>query len=258
MSIYSQMLSKSLELEKQISDLRKQIKKLPTGKLICARNGNYYKWYRSTGKKKIYIPKKKRHLARQLAWKTYLSQLLEDKVKEKRAIQLYLNHYSDSHKAEKLLHISEYRKLLEGHFVSVEEELEQWRRQHYEKNPKYPEHLVHQSSSGNYVRSKSECLIDTMLYMKKIPFRYECALDLGEIKVYPDFTIRHPKNGKVYYWEHFGMMDNPDYAQNAFSKQRLYATHGIIPSRQLITTYETKEKPLDSNEIEKVIEYYFS
>lgn len=251
------MLSKSLEIEKQISDLKKQIRKLPAGKLICARNGKYYKWYRSTGKKKTYIPKKNRRLAQQLAWKTYLNQLLEEKLKEKHAIQLYLNHHTNSPKSEKLLHIPEYKALLEDYFIPLEEELAQWSREDYEKNQKYPEHLVHRSSSGNYVRSKSECLIDTLLYVKKIPFRYECALELDEIKMYPDFTIRHPKTGKVYYWEHFGMMDHPDYAQNAFSKQKFYASHGIIPSHELITTYETKEKPLDSSEIEKVIAHYF-
>lgn len=156
------------------------------------------------------------------------------------------------------MQIPEYRELLKDYFKPVDEAMEQWSNEPYEKNPKYPEDLIHQSTSGNYVRSKSESLIDTMLYMKGIPFRYECALELGDTIIYPDFTIRHPKTGKLYYWEHFGRMDKTDYAQNAFSKQRLYAAHGIIPSHQLITTYETKEKPLSSSEIEKVIEYYFS
>lgn len=142
--------------------------------------------------------------------------------------------------------------------MSFSEEQKKWCRAPYERNVKYPEKLVHQSSSGNYVRSKSECLIDTILYMKQIPFRYECALQLGEITVYPDFTILHPRTGKVYYWEHFGMMDKAEYAQKAFAKQNQYAMHGIIPSHQLIVTYETSEKPLASNEIEQIIEKYFS
>ncbi|MBE5881248.1 MAG: ATPase [Lachnospiraceae bacterium] len=251
------MLIKSLEIQKQISDIRKQINNLPKGKLVCARNGTYYKWYRSTGKKNIYISKKNRHLAQQLAWKTYLSHLLEDKIKEKNAIQFYLNHYPIFPKTEKLLKNQEYRNLLEPHFKPLEEELVQWSCEPYERNPKYPEHLIHQSSSGNCVRSKSECMIDTMLYMKNIPFRYECALELGEIILYPDFTIRHPKTGKFYYWEHFGRMDVPEYAQNTFSKLQLYTVHGIIPSHQLITTYETKERPLSSDKIAKIIENYF-
>lgn len=257
MSIYSQMLFKSQELEKQISDLQKQMKKLPKGKLICAKNGTYYKWYRSIGKKKTYISKKNRHLAQQLALRTYLERLLEDTLKEKNAIQFYLKHHSNSQKSEKLLQKTEYRNLLENHFRPIKEELEQWSKEDYEQNLNYPEFLTHQSSSGHLVRSKSECLIDTLLYMKKIPFRYECALELGGVKMYPDFTIRHPKTGELYYWEHFGLMDKKDYVQKAFSKQQLYALHGIIPSHHLITTYETKDRPLDSGEIEKIIEKYF-
>ena len=96
-----------------------------------------------------------------------------------------------------------------------------------------------------------------LLYTHKIPFRYECALQIGEIKLYPDFTIRHPKTGAVYYWEHFGLMDNSVYAQNAYTKLQLYTSHGIIPSIQLITTFETKENPINSDIVLKIIKHYF-
>ena len=257
MHIYSKMLFRSSELEKQIKELKRQIKGLPNGKLICARNGKYYKWYRTVGQKTMYLPKKNRELAQKLARKKYYEHLLEDKIKEKYAIQFYLNHYPNSPKSEEILKKEEIRNLLNDYFKPTSEEAEQWIREKYEKNTLYPERLIHLSSSGNMVRSKSECMIDTMLFMNKIPFRYECALEIGEIKVYPDFTIMHPKTGKIYYWEHFGLMDNPEYAQKAFSKQQLYTSCGIIPTHQLIITYETKERPLDSSEIERVIENYF-
>lgn len=257
MIIYSKMLFRHSELERQIQEIQKQIRKLPEGKLICARNGKYYKWYRRIGKKTKYLPKKEYEVAKQLAWKKYLEHLLEDKNKEKYAIQFYLNHYPNSPKSEEVLKSAEIRNMLSDYFVPVTEELEQWCKNEFEKNKSYPEHLVHLSSSGNLVRSKSECMIDTLLFVNKIPFRYEALLELGDIKVYPDFTIRHPKTGKIYYWEHFGLMDNPQYVQKAFAKQQLYTTFGIIPTHQLIVTYETKEQPLDSNEIERVIKSYF-
>jgi len=95
------------------------------------------------------------------------------------------------------------------------------------------------------------------LYTNHIPFRYECPLILGDTTLYPDFTIRHPKTGNTYYWEHFGLMDNPTYSQNAYSKLQLYSTHGIIPSINLITTYETKNAPLGTDIVEKIIKHYF-
>lgn len=72
----------------------------------------------------------------------------------------------------------------------------------------------------------------------------------GKSKVYP-YT------GDFYYWEHFGMMDNPAYIQNTTTKLNQYALQGITPGIQLITTYETKSQPLDPDLVEKYIQYYF-
>lgn len=96
-----------------------------------------------------------------------------------------------------------------------------------------------------------------LLYINQIPFRYECSLTLGETTLFPDFTIRHPQTGDIYYWEHFGLMDKPIYIQNTYSKLQLYTSHGIIPTIQLITTYETKDYPMDVDTINKIIQHYF-
>ena len=152
---------------------------------------------------------------------------------------------------------SEYRELLAPYFSIESEEFSNWMHMPYEQNPNYPEHLIIPTSSGHLVRSKSEALIATALYVKKIPFRYECRLKLGVHTLYPDFTIRHPHTGKYYYWEHFGLMDHDGYAKNACGKIQLYVSQHIVPTIQLITTYETKEHPLTMEVVEKLIEYYF-
>lgn len=95
------------------------------------------------------------------------------------------------------------------------------------------------------------------LYQNKIPFRYEYPITFNEITIYPDFTLRHPKTGQVFYWEHFGMMDNPSYAKNVFAKLQWYSNNGLIPSINVITTYETKDTPLTSETIDRIIEQYF-
>lgn len=253
------MLSKSKRLGEQIKSLERQLVTYPEGKLICSRNDNRYKWYQSDGENKKYIPKKNKALAKQLAVKKYLTLQKEDFSQEKQAIDSYLKHYkSDAQKAEKLLkENSEYRNLLASYFTPLSQELSDWVNAPYEKNLKYAENLNHKSSSGHVLRSKSEAIIDTLLHINKIPFRYECALQLGEITVFPDFTIRHPKTGEVFYWEHFGMMDNSYYSKNVGSKLQLYISNGIIPSIQLITTYETQSNPLCTDTIEKIIQEYF-
>ena len=142
-------------------------------------------------------------------------------------------------------------------FTPHDKALHDWSIAPYTKNPTHPEQLIHKCISGHFVRSKSEALIDTYLCMHNIPYRYECILQLGDSVLYPDFTIKHPSTGDIYYWEHFGLMDNKKYAHNSCFKLELYTSHNIIPSIQLITTYETKEHPLSSETIEKIIEHYF-
>lgn len=257
-TIYKRIFEEHKRLENQIHVLQNQLRDLPEGKLICTKNGNTYKWYVSDGHKMTYIPKKNKKYAEQLAIRKYISTELDKLLKEKRAIEYYLRHHTETDRTEELFDDkSEYRKLLMPFFKPVEEELSQWMQDYYNGNPNYPEQLNQKCKSGHIVRSKSEAMIDLYLFENKIPFRYECKLQLGEIILYPDFTIRHPKTGEFYYWEHFGMMDNPAYVKNAFSKQLLYAEHGIIPSIQLITTYETKEHPLTIETIEKVIQSYW-
>lgn len=257
-TLYERILREYKRLAKELEELKEEILSLPEGKLICCHDGTKTKWYRSDGHKKTYLSKKNRSLAMKLARKKYLILKVEELEKEKRALDFYLNHHTSAGKADALLtKSSEYQKLLLGQFVPVSAEIEQWENSPYEKNNLHSERLIYKSISGNLVRSKSEMMIDMLLYQRKIPFRYECALTLGDTVIYPDFTIRHPITGEFFYWEHFGLMDKAEYAANAILKIRLYTENGILPSIHLITTYETQDNPLDSEWLEKVIEHYF-
>ena len=257
--MYEKMRAERQRLEWEIASLKAKIAELPEGKLVCVRGGRYTKWYRSDGHKSVYIPKKQKELAERLAAKKYLQARLEELLQEQKAIDFYLrHHHSNLSCAEQLLsEDSLYSELLSPYFTPEAQELKNWMSEPFESNPSYPEQCIHRTSAGILVRSKSEALIAMLLHTSKIPFRYECALPLGDVIVYPDFTIRHPRTGQLFYWEHFGMMDNPAYIKNAFSKLQLYTEHGIVPSIQLLTTYETKEHPLDFAAAENLVKLYF-
>lgn len=260
-TIYQRILSESKYIEQQIQLLEKQLDTLPEGKLICCHYPNSYKWYHSLENKKTYISKKNRQFAEELAQKKYLLLKLEELKKEQTAINFYLRHYQSQSAISGLQQFLEkhpgFAELLEPYFKPKSKELEHWINMPYETNPIHQEQLICKSISGNYVRSKSEAIIDMHLYLNKIPFRYEAALELGDTIIYPDFTICHPETMEIFYWEHFGLMDNSAYAKNAYSKLQLYNSHGITPSIHLITTYETKEHPLDIELVEKLITHYF-
>ena len=143
------------------------------------------------------------------------------------------------------------------HFKTNDKQIQDWLNSPYKKNTKHPENLIHKTASGHFVRSKSEALIDLALYTNKIPFRYECALELENIILYPDFTIMHPISMEIYYWEHFGKMDDFLYRQNTGSKLQTYCVNKILPNVNLIVTFETQDSPLSSQEVQEIIEHYF-
>lgn len=255
---YEKMKSEYETLEKEIQVISSKLEKLPEGELICNRNGKWYKWYHSDGHHWTYIPKKKREYAETLAVKKFLSEQKNYLCKKKKAVEQFLKFCPIENSAEQLLvGNSGYQQLLLPYFEPKTEDLQNWTKQEYHKNPNYPEQLTQKVSDGSYVRSKSEAMIDMVLRLNKIPFRYECLLELGGVSYYPDFTIRHPLTGKVFYWEHFGIMDDFEYCRKTFSKLQTYASFGIIPTINLITTYETRKEPLNLGTIESVVKYYF-
>lgn len=256
--IYKQVLAEHAQLTTQIAAIQKELEKMPEGHLFCTRNATRYKWYHSDGHQQTYIPKRQRSYAQALAQKKYLTLYLDELIQERSAIEYYLRHHPLTSKATELLtDTSPYAELLKDIFIPQSQTLAEWAASSFDSNPKHPEQLIHKTLSGHFVRSKSEALIDTLLYDNKLPFRYETPLQIGDITIYPDFTIRHPQTGEFYYWEHFGMMDNDTYAKNAFAKLQLYHSVGIIPSIQLITTFETSKHPLCAQIIEKEISCHF-
>lgn len=225
--------------------------------MYCTRNGTHFKCYLTDGHIQTYIPKKEREYAKQLARRKYLTTLQEDYKNELAALHSYLHDHKESKAADMLKESSVYHKLLSPSFQPLSPELLDWANSPYEKNTKYPEGLKFETNFGLYVRSKSESLIAMMLRDKHIPFRYECALELGGVTIYPDFTIKHPITGKIHYWEHLGMMNTSDYIRRTSSKLTLYIENGFLISNNLILTSETKEEPLTPMSIEKTIQHHF-
>ena len=118
----------------------------------------------------------------------------------------------------------------------------------------YQEERTEETLFGLFVRSKAEVMIATFLYENGIPFRYEEPIWLNGKMFCPDFTIRDPKTGAFFFYEHFGRMDDPKYVRDNVPKLITYADNGIIPSVNLIITFETKKNKLSFPQIRAAIE----
>jgi hypothetical protein len=74
--------------------------------------------------------------------------------------------------------------------------------------------------------------------------------------VYPDFTVLNVRTRKEFYWEHLGMMDQPDYCKNALSKVEIYEKNGLMPGKELLLTHETKGHPIQTGIVENMIKSF--
>ena len=244
--------------------LLEKISNLPGGNLSCTvTKSGYTSWFYLKDGTRKYLQKSQKELAQALALKKYYQLMLHEISEEIAFIDAYQKKFSSTIPREKstdlLTDSSPYYPLLQGYFAKdkLPVSAQKWRAENYETNHSHPEHLIHTTLAGHKVRSKSEVIISNLLYTNNIPYRYEAALSLKEFTAYPDFTILHPFTNKIFYWEHFGIMDNASYCDTACNKLKTYCYNGIIPSMQLITTYETSKCPISTDQIQQIITQYF-
>jgi len=109
---------------------------------------------------------------------------------------------------------------------------------------------IHQTESGVWVRSKSEVIIANILYRSKIDFQYEEKLYYNATQwKEPDFAIRH--NGKIWYWEHLGLLGDEQYNENWQEKKQIFKDLGVFES--VVTTKESAVLSNQANELIKRI-----
>ena len=238
--------------------MNKAYTSLPEGHISISHSGNNYKWFYSTDNGTRYIKKSEIKFAKKLAIKKYLklkSDVIKSQIKDLSKSHALLS--KPQERLEKMLSDPAYVELLSDYLSNNTLEAKQWMHADYPKNQNYMETLTHPTAGGIMVRSKSESMIAIVLAENKIPFRYENLLSIDSITIAPDFTLLHPLTHKIYYWEHFGLIDNDSYCENFATKIKTYAKANIIRGDNLRTTYETSENPLTYKTIEKIIKQYF-
>ncbi len=120
------------------------------------------------------------------------------------------------------------------------------------------EGLIHRTKRGDLVRSKSEVIIANELLAQGIDrYEYEAPLTLLDGKTwYPDFTILDDDTGARYYWEHLGLLHNPDYETRWNRKMGEYRDARILPHNEgggeagtLIVTRDDERGGIDAKAI---------
>lgn len=248
------------EIDKQIRKIKQSLKNVPEGVLRITHTRGYVQYYEmkdvhnTTGK---YIRKKDIELARKLAQKSYNEIMLNELINKKKAIEIFLDGYKEDDEIYNGLS-NERKKLVEPLVNDDEIYRKRWEEVNYKGKEFFDDIPEIYTEKGERVRSKSEKLIADKLFMMNIPYRYEYPLKLEGVGIiYPDFTVLNVKERKEYIFEHFGMMDIPEYSENAVRKINTYAKNGIKLGDRLIITCETSENPVDMRCVEKIFKHFF-
>lgn len=226
-------------------------------KLRAVKHGNVYQYFIRREKSDTngeYISKKELSKAFMLAQIEYDERLLALLKDAKNTLEKYIaseisNPYETALKEMSL----GKRELIQSHYISDGAYIKKWTEQKYIGLPfkeDYPEYYTRQ---GLRVRSKSEVIIADILEEKGIPFLYEKPLRLKKRTVHPDFTLLNIKERKEVFWEHFGMMDDMEYRDEALLKIREYEANGFYQYDSVIWTFESAKHPVNTREIRNMV-----
>ncbi len=262
-----QLIQEKQYLMQNLQKLTEKLRTLPEGALRIEKNGKYEKWlwvHKEAGdlrSKRTFISKNDRAFASDLALKKYLTLRRNDYLDRLRSLEKEIRF----RKSEKPVHSSAWdalvkdqalRALIPDKELAIADELAAWQNQSYERSKDHPEHLVIEMPDGTMCRSKSERTIAQELIRYSIPYLYECKTLIGNMIMYPDFTVRNRRHGKQYIWEHNGRMTDESYFGSAMYRERIYLQNNYIPGVNLIMTYETEACPLNISTIDQMIETY--
>lgn len=116
----------------------------------------------------------------------------------------------------------------------------------------YAEHLIHRTTKGVLVRSKSELVIANHLESIGLSYYYERPPDGAETggRRWPDFTFIDDAGDPIV-WEHLGLLNRPDYQAAWERKRAWYADNGYTEGSTLFTS-EDRDGGLDSAQIVNV------
>ena len=271
------------------------VKKNPSGLVRIVHRGKTLLFYKRTSPSDAqgtYMPRSQEKLAHALIQNDYDQKTIPAIEAEIKELKDFLKAYKEKSSAtvyQKLA--STRREVVTPLTLDNEQYAVAWLKVDYRRK-KIPEDAPQLFTDNNeQVRSKSEVIIANVLKAAEVPYRYEFPLlmdrnsadnyktadsidsahvtasvksraktpdfyDQDICQLHPDFYCLNLRTRQEFAWEHFGLMDDPDYAARATEKLELYAENGFFPGKNLIITMETSAKPLSSKLLKSVIQTF--
>ncbi len=252
-------------LDKMIGKAESSLKKAPKGFVIVQLNhgcNQYFYKENQSERSGRYLPKDKEALAAALVQRDYDKAFLAAAYREKKRM-LQIKKYGGGRNVSVLFSelskvyeqaVAGRKRLIKPYLLTNDQFRKQWEDEEYQGSS-YPFGTQEiYSEKGERVRSKSEKMIADKLLLMNIPYRYEYPLDIGRRNpVYPDFTILDMKERKSVIYEHFGKMQDSQYAADALNKINDYKKAGFRIGLDFLFTMESQDSPINMRLFEKMI-----
>ncbi|MBE5957295.1 MAG: hypothetical protein E7254_00320 [Lachnospiraceae bacterium] len=202
-----------------------------------------------------YLPAKEKKNAIAIVQREYYERVYKLASAELKQINRIIKTINDSSWEKAYEVIGKGKRMVVDPIIETNEQYKaKWLEEEFVGKPFREEDTEIYSDRGERVRSKSEKIIADKLFRENIAYKYEYPLEIAPMRfVYPDFTILDEENRKTIIYEHFGLMDNPEYANNAAGKIQTYANLGFVLGDNFFMTMETSDKPFDSRMLDGII-----
>ena len=247
-------------LQKIILKKTESLNSAPDGSLRISRSNGINQFYcKFAPNEEKYLSKSETGLIKRIAQKDYDKKVLRSAESEIAILNKLLIQYDKGTVEDIYDQLNPVRKsLVEPIFLPDDEFIQNWLAEPYDKATFEEGAPVFLTSNNLRVRSKSEVIFADKYDELGIPFKYEVPLFLrGYGRVRPDFAVLDVKLRRVIYHEHFGRMDDPEYAEKNIKKLKAYLDNGFVLGKTLLITMETKGTPITPIDAERFIRNHF-
>lgn len=234
---------------------------------IKKNKGKYVQYYKcskltdNNSSEKVFIRKSDLDIAKTMAQAEFDRKLYAGIVLRLNKLESLLSCYNKNIYKDMYSKLSPERKaLIDNSYIDDEQFILKWKESFAGKDnsfdEKYPIETPYFAEKGEHVRSKSEMIIADKLFKAGVSYVYEPTCDLNKKGLHPDFAVLNITTRETFFYEHFGMMDKPEYATAAIRKIAKYRELGYEYGKNLLYTFESSADGLSIKDLKIIIEKY--
>ena len=260
------LLTNLLSRKEYLNDvlLKKEValQSTPEGKLRTSTVKGHYRYYHvldEQNNRGMYLKQKDYSLARALAQKDYDQKIIRAAGEELKILERLIRQQERSVEEVYPSLNPARRELVAPISLTDDEYIAHWlESKKCEPMGFSDDDPVILTTEGYRVRSKSEQLWADLMEEAGVPHVFEPQIYLeGHGWIRPDFAGLNVRKRKEIVIEHFGMMDDPAYAEKNVDKLHDYERNGFVLGDDLLITMETKKFAPERKSIEELIKRHF-